>query len=342
MHFRNVKSRQSLSSLDLLKGFEAAARNLSFTLAGEELFLTQSAVSRQVKAIEEQLGVVLFERRHRALLLTESGQLLYKTTADILRQLEETIARLRRTDAPRMVSVTTFPAFASLWLIPRLGDFRGRHPGIDVRVSTSDQILDLKREHFDVALRCCAPDAAPSGAVRLFGEEVYPVCSRALLRLRERPLAQPEDLCHHVLLQLDEAPTRWPWLDWSVWLRAMGVADLKPAGMLRFSQSDQLVQAALDGQGVALGRSPLVKRLVREGRLAVPFDRSAASSRAYFLVVEAGAAQRDEVRRFCEWLDGTAQRDAGEEQRVAAKPAAARKPVATSRTASSRSKRKAQ
>lgn len=336
MRTRNAKLRLPLPSLDLLKGFEAAARNLSFTLAGEELFLTQSAVSRQVKAIEEQLGVALFERRHRALLLTESGQLLYRTAADVLRQLEETTARLRRADAPRMVSVTTFPAFASLWLIPRLGDFRGQHAGIDVRVSTSDQILDLKRERFDVAIRYCAPEAAPGGAVRLFGEEVYPVCSKALLRLRDRPLAKPEDLRHHVLLQLDDAPTRWPWLDWSVWLRATGVADLKPAGMLRFSQSDQLIQAALDGQGVALGRSPLVKRLIREGRLAVPFDRSSASSRAYFLVIESGAAQREEVRHFCDWLQETAKRDADEERRSAAGAAADRKPVSGVRASAER------
>lgn len=313
MQNRNVNKRLALPSLDLLKGFEAAARNLSFTLAGKELFLTQSAVSRQVKALEDQLGVALFERRHRALLLTEAGQILYRTAADILRQLEETTDKLNRSDASRLLSMSTTVAFASLWLIPRLGGFRERQPDIDVRVSATNDILDLKRERLDLAIRYCAPEAAPSGARKLFGEEVFAVCSESLLRQPEQPLAHPEDLRHHVLLQLDDAAARWPWLDWSVWLQAMGVPQLKPAGTLRFSHYEQLIQAAIDGQGVALGRSPLVKNLILQRRLIAPFSERAASSRAYFLVVAADAARRKEVQRFADWLVEITQREAEEE-----------------------------
>ncbi len=294
---------RDLPSLDLLKGFEAAARTLSFTRVAAELFVTQSAISRQVKTLEDQLGVALFRRRHRELRLTDAGQTLYKTTGEVLRMLREATLRLGR-PSQGVLTVTTMVSFASLWLVPRLNDFRRLHPQIEVRISAANEFKDLEREGIDVAIRYCAPRAAGRGAERLFGERVFPVCAPALLAGRE--LGSPRDLARMVLLHYEDSPRTLPWLSWDVWLDLVGASDVKPAGALRFSHYDQVIQAALGGQGVALGRSPLVARWLRDGKLVQPFGKrypsSPAESRAYFIVLAEGAQTRAEVAAFSGWL----------------------------------------
>ena len=285
--------------LDPLLAFEAAARNLSFTKAGEELFLTQSAVSRQIQTLEEHLGVKLFERRPRALLLTQAGQSLYRAAQEILQRLHDSARKLRGGTEVRAVTVTTTPGLAALWLIPRLAGFTSAHRGVDVRISAGNEIVDLERSGVDLAIRYTIADRA-GGARRLFGETVLPVCSPRLARDRARPLAKPDDLRQHVLLQLDDP--RAAWLDWQLWFHALGIDDLQPAGKLHFSHYDQLIQAAVGGQGVALGRHPLVRGLLRERKLVAPFKQDAASSRAYFLVESAAARSRPQVRAFIDWL----------------------------------------
>jgi len=310
--------RHDLPPLDLLLGFEAAARHLSFTKAAAELFLTQSAVSRQVQALEEAIGVQLFQRRHRALLLTDQGQLLQQTVARQLRELRETVTRIAG-ESSHMITVTTLVTFASLWLIPRLAQFRRLHPGVDVRIAANNEILDLERDRIDVAIRYAAPDRAPPGAVQLFGEEVVPMCAPALLRDPARPLREPADLVHHVLLHDDPGTARYSalYLQWDVWLQAMGLPELQPAGAVRFSHYDQMIQAAVDGEGVALGRLPLMSKQIKEGRLVTPFEkargrgRGTVSTRAYFLLTMPGAAARPEVKHFMDWLLAEAKQDAG-------------------------------
>ena len=302
------EQRRNLPSLDLLRGFEAAARNLSFTRAAEELFVTQSAVSRQVKSIEEHLGVPLFARRHRSLALTEAGHDLYRATAQALRQISDAAAKIKERGAGRTLTVTATIGFASLWLIPRLTDFRSQRPDIDIRISANNTMLDLEREGIELAIRYCMPKAAPEGAIKLFGEVVLPVCSPKLVT-RTAPLAKPEDLRHHVLLHYERPDGVTPWLSWTVWLETMQLPGLKAAGSLRFSQYDQTIQAAIDGQGVALGTSPLVRQLIRQGRLIAPLEKEFESSRAYFLVMSADAAQRPEVKDFAGWLVRQARRE---------------------------------
>src|SRR6202051_476318 len=180
--------RYSLPQLGFIQGFEAAARNLSFTKAAEELFITQSAVSRQIKALEEHLGVALFERRQRALALTEGGHVLYRVATDVLERLQAAADQLRAAGRTRQLSLTTTTGFASLWLIPRLQRFTSLHPDVDVRISATTEALNLERSLIDLAIRYCKPESVPEGAVKLFGEEVIPVCSRALLRDKARPL----------------------------------------------------------------------------------------------------------------------------------------------------------
>jgi LysR family glycine cleavage system transcriptional activator len=291
--------RYDVPPLAPLLAFEAAARNLSFTKAGAELHLTQSAVSRQIQQLERQLGVKLFERRTRALLLTESGQLLYHAAQDALGTLHDTARRLRGTASVKTVVVTTTPGFASLWLIPRLAGFTRQHPEVDVRISAANEMVDLERAGIDLAVRY-APEGSVSRGRLLFGETVFPVCSPALASNPANPLRTPDDLHRHTLLYLEE--TRAAWIDWDLWFHALGLHDFVPAGKLHFSHYDQLIQAAVDGNGVALGRNPLVRRLLRERRLVAPFESKVASSRAYYVIESSAAKTKPQVRQFADWL----------------------------------------
>ena len=299
-----------LPALDLLVGFESAARHLSFTRAGEELYLTQSAVSRQIKELEDQLGVPLFERRHRALSLTAAGQQFYAAAAQVLTTMRAATERLRtQAGRSRPLSVTTTHSFAALWLIPRLAGFTRAHPGIDVRITAETRVQNLERDGLDVALRHGPASLAGPEAVRLFGERVFPVCSSRLLKDKSRPLRLPADLKHHVLLQYDDPDGRHPWLHWKTWLEVEGIADLKPAGTLSFSGYEQIIPAAIAGHGVALGRSPLVKNLLSAGDLVAPFKSKADPARAYFVIVSKNAAGRKAVVEFVSWLKAEAARE---------------------------------
>ena len=292
--------RYDVPPLDPLLAFEAAARNLSFTKAAAELHLTQSAVSRQIQQLEEHLGIKLFERRARALLLTENGQLFYRAVQDALEKLHDSARRLRSTATLNTVVVATTPGFASLWLIPHLAGFTRDHPHVDVRISaTNEMIDDLERAGVDLAVRYVPEDSVTGGRL-LFGETVFPVCSPALASNPANPLVTPDDLHHHVLLYL-ESP-RAAWLDWELWFHALGLRDFEPAGKLHFSHYDQLIQATLDGHGVALGRHPLLRRLLRERKLVAPFKNKVASSRAYYVVESTTAKVKRQVREFADWL----------------------------------------
>ena len=306
MQNRNAKTR--LPSLDLLVGFEAAARQLSFTRAGEELHLTQSAVSRQIKDLEDQLGVALFERRHRALGLTEAGQRLYAAAAQVIGTIRAATERLRAESGRRAVSVTTTHSFAALWLVPRLAGFTRAHPEVDVRITADIRVQDLERDGLDIALRHGPASLAGAGAMRLFGEQVFPVCSPKLLRDAKRPLGEIADLRRHVLLQYDDPEGRHPWLNWKTWLEVEKLPKLKPAGTLVFSGYEQIIPAAIAGHGVALGRSPLVRDAIESGELVAPFKRAADPARAYYAIVSRHAEGRPEVAEFLAWLRREAKR----------------------------------
>ena len=296
-----MRNRNALPALDLLVGFEAAARHLSFTKAGDELYLTQSAVSRQIKELEDQLGVELFQRRHRALTLTAPGQQFYAAASQVISTMRTATERLRtQAGRRRPLAVTTTNSFASLWLIPRLAGFTRDHPGVDVRITADVRVQDLERDGLDVALRHGPSALAGPNAIRLFGEKVFPVCSPKLLK--KIPLDKPADLRHHILLHYDDPDVRHPWLHWRTWLEVEHIADLKPAGTLSFSGFEQIIPAAAAGHGVALGRSPLVKDLLASGELVAPFKSQADPARGYYAVVSKHATDRPEVAAFVEWL----------------------------------------
>jgi LysR family glycine cleavage system transcriptional activator len=296
---------RALPPLDVLRGFESAARHLSFTRAAAELFLTQSAVSRQIQALESFLGVPLFERRHKALILTEAGQAYYRAVAAALDQVREATRKLREARGGHVLTVTTTVSFASIWLVPRLARFRKAHPGIDVRLSATHEVLDLEREGIDLAVRDLALDRVPPGAVHLVGEHLAPVCSPAYAKeakAARRPMARPEDLRHHVILNFHDPHGRWPWMSWAAWLESRGIEELAPAGSLTFDQYDQVMQAAVHGQGIALGRMSLAAQYIRGKKLIALFGQAQSVTRALHAVYARGAASRPEAQRFVEWL----------------------------------------
>jgi DNA-binding transcriptional LysR family regulator len=301
--------RYHLPPLGFFQGFEAAARTLSFTKAAAELFITQSAVSRQIKTLEDYLGVALFDRRPRALALTDKGEELYRVAIEVLDRLQSATDAIKAQSRTRQIAITTTTGFASLWLIPRLQRFTSLNRDIDVRISATTDMLNLERSLVDLAIRYCKPEAVPAGAVRLFGEEVLPVCSPSLLRGASRPLRRPQDLAHHVLLHFDFPGAEKLVMDWGTWLTALGIGDLKAAGSLHFSQYEQMIQAAIAGQGVALGRQPLVNELILSGALVAPFKAAVVGTRAYFIIESRLAAAKPHVREFAAWLMNEVRRD---------------------------------
>jgi DNA-binding transcriptional LysR family regulator len=305
----HAKASQRLPSLDALKVFEAAARQLSFTRAAAELAVTQSAVSRQIKTLEQALGLDLFTRYNRRLELSVAGERLYRSAGRALADLQAGIAEISGARA-QVLTVTTAISFASLWLVPRLAAFRSLHPGIDVRLAANDAIVSLERERIDCAIRFCEPETAPAGAIPLMREEAFPVVSPRLLRDRARPLSRPADLRHHVLLKYDDPQRRLPWVDWSLWLSAWRIPDLQPAGSLTFSHYDQVINAAVEADGIAIGRTALVQRLLRQKKLVLPFGDRVAGARQYFVVVSRTSRTRPELRAFVDWIRAEAAQDA--------------------------------
>ena len=297
-----AEAPRRLPSLDLLKGFESAARHLNFTHAADELYLTQSAVSRQIQTLEESLGVKLFTRQRHGLALTAEGARLREAVQSALGQVREAIESLAPRNAPRGITVTSTMAFSSLWLIPRLGKFQQLDPEVDVRIAANDRVLDLDREHIDVSVRYASDASPPPDGRWLFREELVPICSPGLLERTGKVLDGPEDLRHHVLLRMEDPANPASWLSWNSWFEAAGARRVKPAGSITFNYFDQLMRAALAGHGVALGRLPLIQEFLDEGSVVAPFGTRVASRRSYWLLIAPTARGRPEVQRFADWL----------------------------------------
>lgn len=297
------KRRRPRLSLDLLKGFEAAARHLSFTRAARDLSLTQSAISREMKKLEEQLGQPLFVRINRGLRLTDPGRALYRAVGEALKLIDEATDRLAVSRAGEMLTVTTSAPLASMWLGPKISRFVRKYPEVDVRSVAANQNLDIERERLDLAIRWVPPGSSVPGGERLFDVEMFPVCSPTLAADRARPLKSPQDLARHVLLDLETVTASGPWSDWGPWLEAMNLSTLKPAGALRFSHYDQVIQAAIDGSGIAIGRRPHNSRHLSDGLLVAALGTEAVLKwGAYFVLIAPRSAERPIVKKFVAWL----------------------------------------
>jgi DNA-binding transcriptional LysR family regulator len=294
-------------SLDLLRGFRAAARHLSFTRAARELFVTQSAISHEVKTLEEQLGRPLFRRVNRALQLTQTGEELYRAIDEALTLIDT--ATQRASGPWRTLSVTTTVAMASTWLVPRLPRFAQEHPEVDLRVVASNDVVDLKREHVDVALRFATLQMAQPPGEKIFDYRQFPVCAPALAANRRKPLRTPADLAHHVLIDFETILYGRPWYDWQQWFAAQGLRSIKGAGWLRFSHYDQVVEAARKGTGVAVGKWPHLSDHLRSGELVAPLGESGAVTVGAFYLQIADDAQREASDAFLAWLRAEIGRD---------------------------------
>lgn len=294
------ESLRTLPALDPLKGFDAAARHLSFTKAAAELFLTQSAISRQIQTLEAQLGVSLFRRETRRLRLTPEGEALHREVSAMLGRLAEVCAGLKAARQRPRVTVSAAVSVAALWLLPRISAFQALEPDVDVRLSADNRIVDLEREGFDLALRYFSPELPPPRSTQLFEEVVFPV-AHPDIAAKLPPVLRAEDFANLTLLAFEGGKDA-PWLSWEPWFEGLGLAQARPQAVIQFNQYDQMIRAAEDGRGIALGRGPLVARSIAEGRLAALNDaRQRIASRAYFLVRTAGPS-RPEVERFVAWL----------------------------------------
>jgi LysR family transcriptional regulator, glycine cleavage system transcriptional activator len=286
-----------LPSLDLVRGFVAVGRRMSITLAAEDLFLTQSAVSRQIIALEDALGVRLLNRGYRAISFTAEGERFFRVADIALEQLQDGVNALASRTDRRPVTITASIGVAGLWIVPRLGSFQQRHPDIDVRIAASNKVMDLRAHGADIAIRYCAAANAPSGSLRLFGEAVAPVACPWLDITR----LDAESVARHVLIEYDDSNR--PWLQWADRLHSMDLSAIKPKGVLRYNQYDQVILAALEGQGIALGRVALIEPLLFQGRLVAVggADSDHAQGYAYWLV-QADPTPRDDVNVVIDWI----------------------------------------
>ncbi len=284
-----------LPPLNALKAFEAAARNLSFTKAAEELFVTQAAVSHQIKALEEHLGLKLFLRKNRALLLTEEGQAYFLDIKEIFTQLVDATERLLARGAKGSITVSLTPSFAIQWLVPRLSLFHELHPEIDVRIKAQDLDEHSLTDDVDVAIYYGRGSWSGVEAYQLHREFLVPLCSPLLLN-GPKPLNSLADLSKHTLLH---DTSRKPW---KVWTRTAGMKDINVNQGPIFSHSSMVLQAAIHGQGVALGNSVLAKPEIDAGRLVVPFNHSLESKNAFYLVVRESQKELGKIVSFREWM----------------------------------------
>ena len=289
-----------------LRAFEAVARHLNFRAASEELALTQSAVSRQIQALEEEVGLSLFHRHTRAVELSSAGDLLLRAVAPALDRIDGAVRQIRQSAGRKSVALTTFASFGSMWLIPRLEGFQRDHPDIDIRIDASDVAVDLEVSDLDVALRYAPAKHVPAHAIRLFGEQITQVISPWLLK-SSPPLKKPDDLAHFTLIEAGDCHySHFEWLTWRRWLDQHASPRLEPRRWLYFNYAYQMVQAALTGQGVALARLPLIAESLASGDLVEPMPQLRLDSpMAYWLIV-GPRSLRPEVRAFCDWLQGQA------------------------------------
>ncbi|MBT4889786.1 MAG: transcriptional regulator GcvA [Rhodospirillales bacterium] len=293
---------KQLPPLNALRAFEAAARHLSFTKGANELNVTQGAVSHQVKALEDRLGLKLFLRRHQGLVLTEAGQNCQLFVRDAFDRLSAGFDNLLDKDDAGILTVSVSPNFASKWLVPRIGRFTETYPDIDLRLSASHRHVDLNREDVDLAIRHGEDNWPDLHAVSLATETLFPVCSPNLME-GAHPLTHNKNLAHHTLLHLDSRK------DWVKWFDAAGIegADLSKGTV--FNQANLALDAAASGQGVALGRRALAASDLIAKRLVMPFGPVLAVKYAYYIVCPKQTANRPKIKAFRDWMIREAKAD---------------------------------
>lgn len=293
--------KRSLTHLNAIRAFESVARHLSFAKAAQELHVTPGAVSQQVKSLEGYLGVELFRRTKRGILLTEAGQAVLPDIREGMERIANGVAKLRHQRGREILTVTVSPSFAAKWLIPRLERFRERHPGIDIRLDTTARLVEMESEGVDVAVRYGSGSYPGLEVTPFLTERVFPVCAPEFID-GPHPLRVPEDLRWHALLHDDTMEGAPGFPTWPLWLEKAGVKDPDPSRGIHFNSSMLVIQAALNGQGVALGRSVIVDDDLRAGRLLKPFTLDCSLRFAYHIVYPPKSADLPRAATFIQWL----------------------------------------
>jgi len=282
-----------LPALQLLRGFEAAARHLSFTRAADELHITHGAISHQIKALESQLGTELFRREGRQMVLTEAGQILVLKIRQGLRLLEQAFEDASQRSNSGVLTISVLPAFAARWLIPRLTFFQEQHPEIELNLRTTRELANLEHDGVDVAIRY-GPGGWPGlQQEKLMDEVVFPVCSPTYRG--GRIPKSPSELSRADLL-------RNPWQPWGPWFNAAGLDLVEPRRGASYSDAALLLEAAAEGLGIALARSMLVADDLQAGRLVRLFNISVPDAYAYYFVWSWNSRKQSVISQFRDWI----------------------------------------
>ena len=291
----------SLPPMTALRAFEAAARLSSFSEAAAELHVTPGAISQQIKQLEHTLDIDLFIRRNRQVQLTEPGRLLYPQLNQAFEQIHQAIESVIQLDKNQPLTITAPPAFIAKWLIPRLDSFNTAHPEINVRIDASMRLIDFDHEDIDIGIRLSTELDPSLDSTHLMSLEIAPVCSPALLQ-SEPKLESPTQLKHFTLLHYEVGHGQQAWADWDMWLAAMDITGIDTNQGMYFTQPDMLIQAAIEGQGVALVVMEMAEYDIRRGRLVKPFDLSMPIRFSYYLVCAKHKAQRRNIQAFKQWI----------------------------------------
>ena len=298
-----------LPPLSCFRSFEAVARQLSFSKAAEELHVTPGAVSQQIRALEDSLGIRLFDRTKRSVALTEAATRMLPEIQAGLEMLSRAVSKPAASPGERTLTISVAPSFASKWLLPRLPSFYDHHPDIDLRVLATVGLADFKRDGVDLAIRLGHGSYQVLHAELLFAEALTPLCSPDLLK-RKGALNTPDDLRKYRLIHDTSIPGGGERGAWEQWLALAGAKKVSAQRGAKFSLAELAMQAAIDGTGVVLGRIVLAERDIAAGRLLRPFKTILPLDVSYFLVRANGAAPRQEIQCFWDWLFAALKRSA--------------------------------
>ncbi len=294
---------RKLPPLNPLRAFEAAARTLSFTKAADELFITQAAISHQIKMLEDVIGIKLFKRLNRAIILTEEGMIFLPHVRDALDTLATGMGKLSDNETTGTLTVSVMPSFAATWLVPRLIGFKQICPDIDLRISASFGLVDFNRDNIDVALRWGGGNYTGLISQHFMTEDVFPVCSPDLLKNSKYPLDTPADLKYFPLIH-DEMGA-----DWRMWLLAANIKGINLDKGMCLNQSDLVIQTAIAGHGIALGRSSIARAALLSGQLIKPFDLVISSKCAFYIVAPEANFNKPKVKSFRQWIMAEVEND---------------------------------
>jgi len=290
-----------LPPLNSLRAFESAGRHLSFSKTAEELSVTPGAISQQIRGLEDFLEIKLFKRRNRSIVLTDAGQIFLPILTDGFSSITEAVDAVRRSQGEEPLTITAPPSFTSKWLIPRLCKFQALHPEIDVRIDASSHLVDFVRDDIDVGIRFGDGEYPELESIFLFSFDLIPVCSPQLLT-DGKGLVDLSDIRHHTLLHDDDRNIDPSWPDWAMWLATAGVDDIDASRGIYFNQGEMIIEAAIEGQGIALVSSVMAAGEIESGRLVQPFETRLPVRLKFHLVTSAQKARNPKVAEFRQWI----------------------------------------